>query len=117
MCAGAVAHSRAHLNIFNYTGQHVAENSRRLDRQLKDLTGADGVIAMVCHIATYCRRIGSTPCQLLSDNYTAAEPVLQVGLADRGDSTAHLQVCLCSEARKSSISWWEKEKNSTGGGV
>lgn len=36
----------------------------------------------------------------LSDNDTAAEPVLQVGLADRGDSTAHLQVCLCSEARK-----------------
>lgn len=57
----------------------------------------------------------------LSDNDTAAEPVLQVGLADRGDSTAHLQVCLCSEARKlppkSSISWWEKGKNSTGGGV
>lgn len=39
--------------------------------------------------------------------------MLQVGLADRGDSTAHLQVCLCSEARRKNprvVSWWEKKK-------
>lgn len=43
--------------------------------------------------------------------------MLQVGLADRGDSTAHLQVCLCSEARGKNprvVSWWEKKKQPLG---
>lgn len=57
----------------------------------------------------------------LSDNDTAAEPVLQVGLADRGDSTAHLQVCLCSEARKNNpprarFRGGRKKKTALGGG-
>lgn len=42
--------------------------------------------------------------------------MLQVGLADRGDSTAHLQVRLCLEARKKPKSRFvvAEEKNSIG---